>query len=103
MRLTVLAVPGCPGAAMLEERLTVALADRLGTQVTRLEIADELAAEQAGMHGSPTLLVNGTDPFVAPGQAASLSCRLYRDENGRPTPAPSVESLREAIAFAGDD
>jgi hypothetical protein len=54
------------------------------------------------MHGSPTLLIGGTDPFAAPGQAASLSCRLYRDDAGRAAPAPSVEALRTAIEAARD-
>jgi Phage integrase, N-terminal SAM-like domain len=71
--------------------------------VHRREIADEREAAEAGMHGSPTLLVNGTDPFTAPGQPPSLSCRLYRDVEGRPGPAPSVEALRRALAAASDD
>jgi hypothetical protein len=49
------------------------------------------------MHGSPTLLVDGADPFAAPGQVPSLSCRLYRDESGRAEGAPSVDALRRAI------
>jgi hypothetical protein len=102
MELTLLTVPGCPNAAAFEERLAAALAGRPGVAVTRREIGDERAAALAGMHGSPTLLINGTDPFAAPGQAASLSCRLYRDDAGRAVPAPSLAALREAIAAASD-
>ena len=102
MELTLLTVPDCPNAAAFEERLAAALAGRPGVAVVRREIADERAAEQAGMHGSPTLLVNGTDPFAVHGQSASLSCRLYRDDAGRPGPAPSVEALRRAIGAASD-
>jgi len=83
MELILLTVPGCPNAAAFEERLAAALAGQPGVTVTRRDIADERAAAQAGMHGSPTLLIGGTDPFAAPGQAASLSCRLYRDDAGR--------------------
>jgi hypothetical protein len=50
------------------------------------------------MHGSPTLLVDGTDPFAAPGEAPSLSCRLYRDAAGRTSGAPTVGALRRALA-----
>ena len=100
MELTLLTVPGCPSAAAFEERLAAALAGQPDVTITRREIADERAAAQAGMHGSPTLLIGGTDPFATPGQATSLSCRLYRDEAGRPGPAPSVEALRQAIAAA---
>jgi len=102
MELIMLTVPDCPNAVAFSERLAAALAGRPGVTVIRREIADERTAAQAGMHGSPTLLIDGTDPFATPGQATSLSCRLYRDETGRLGPAPSVEALRQAIAAAGD-
>src|SRR6266568_5146502 len=98
MELVVLTVPACPNAAAFEKRLTAALAAHPGAVVRRREIADEREAAEAGMHGSPTLLVNGTDPFAAPGQPPSLSCRLYRDAEGRPGPAPSVQELRRALS-----
>jgi hypothetical protein len=100
MELTLLTVRDCPNAAAFEQRLATALAGRPGVTVTRRQISDERAAAQAGMHGSPTLLINGTDPFAAPGQEASLSCRLYSDDAGLPGPAPSVEALRQAVAAA---
>ena len=50
------------------------------------------------MHGSPTLLVDGTDPFAVPGQPPSLSCRLYRDAAGRMSGTPTVEALRRVLA-----
>lgn len=98
MELVLLTVPGCPNAATFEERLAAALARHPGTVVHRREIASEPEAAQAGMHGSPTLLVDGTDPFASPGQAPSLSCRLYRDTTGRMSGAPTVEALRSALA-----
>jgi len=103
MELVVLIVPACPNAAAFEKRLAAALAAHPGAVVRRREIADEREAADAGMHGSPTLLVNGTDPFAAPGQPPSLSCRLYRDAEGRPGPAPSAEALRRALAAASED
>ena len=54
-------------------------------------------AAEAGMHGSPTLLVDGVDPFAAPGQPPSLSCRLYRDAAGRADGAPPVDALRRVL------
>ena len=103
MELTLLAVPGCPNVAALEERLAAALAGHPDVVVRRREIASEQEAARAGMHGSPTLLVDGVDPFAAPGQAPSLSCRLYRDATGQTGPAPSVEELRGALPAAGED
>ena len=97
VHLTVLAVPGCPNAGLLEERIAGVLGSRRDVTVSRHVIADEQEAARRGMHGSPTILVDGTDPFAGPGQAASVSCRLYRDSDGRADGAPSVSQLRQAI------
>lgn len=101
MELTMLAVPDCPNAVALEERLAVVLADYPGAVVRRRNVADEREAAETGMAGSPTLLVNGTDPFAVPGQAPGLSCRLYRDAAGGLSGAPSVQELRRALEQAG--
>jgi hypothetical protein len=58
-------------------------------------IASAREAAAAGMHGSPTLLVDGADPFARPGEAASLSCRLYRGGAGG---LPSAAALREVLS-----
>lgn len=97
MELTLLTIPDCPNAAGFEQRLALALADLPDAVVRRREVADEREAAQAGMNGSPTLLINGVDPFAVPGQAPGLACRLYRDAAGRPAGAPTVEALRRAL------
>ena len=101
MELTLLTVPDCPHAAAFEQRLAAALAGHPGAVVRRREVADEQEAATAGMRGSPTLLIDGTDPFAGRDAAPSLSCRLYRDEAGRPGGAPSVQALRQALAGGG--
>lgn len=100
MELLLLTVLECPNAAVFAERLAVALAGFPGVVVERRELADEQAAIQAGLCGSPTLLVDGVDPFAVPGQEPSLSCRIYRDTAGRPAPAPSVGEMRQALLAA---
>lgn len=100
MELIVLTVPDCPNAPVLEERLAEALAGGPAVRVERRVIDDEEVAARSGMHGSPTLLVDGTDPFARPGTAASLSCRIYRDAEGRTSGAPSVAALRRALEAA---
>ncbi|MEV6105677.1 alkylmercury lyase family protein [Streptomyces sp. NPDC051940] len=100
MRITVLAVPGCPGASVLRERLAHALEGRAAC-VEWVEVGDEVQAERLGMAGSPTVLVDGVDPFAVPGVAASLSCRLYRGPDGRVEGSPGVEALRFVLAVGG--
>lgn len=102
MDLVLLTVPDCPNAAAFEERLAAALAGQPPAAVRRRVVVDEPEAAEAGMHGSPTLLINGSDPFAAPGQPPSLSCRLYRDASGRTGLVPSMDVLRRALTAAGD-
>src|ERR1039457_2427992 len=97
MDLTVLAVPDYPNVVLLEERLAQVLEGRRDVTVSRQVIADQDEAARRGMHGSPTILVDGIDPFAEPGQPASVSCRLCRDGGGQVDGAPSVRQLRQAI------
>jgi len=97
MKLEVLHVPDCPNLSPMLERLA---------QVTDLPVAtrvidSDAEAAKFGMAGSPTLLIDGVDPFTSPDRCEwGVSCRLYRDENGRIVSAPSVEQLRDAISAA---
>ena len=95
MRVEILQVPDCPNAALLASRLREA---HDGLDVTRHVIDDLETAMARGMTGSPTLLLDGTDPFAVAGSAPSVSCRLYPDENGNLAGAPSVASLRRALS-----
>ena len=78
MHVTVLAVPDCPHLPVLDERLTEALDGLPAVTVSSQLIATEDEAARSGMHGSPTILIDGIDPYAGPGQPASVSCRLYR-------------------------
>lgn len=100
LELTVLSVPGCPNEPVLRDRLAHVLAGYPEARVTVTVVETEAEAGRYGMHGSPTLLVNGTDPFALPGMPASVSCRVYRDETGGTSGAPSVAELAEALRGA---
>jgi hypothetical protein len=100
MHLTVLAVPDCPNAPVLNDRLAAVLDGRAGVEVSYEVIRDEGEATRRGMHGSPTLVIDGVDPFAKPGQAPTMSCRIYRDESGQLSGAPSLGQLRQAIRHA---
>jgi hypothetical protein len=91
---------GCPSHPQALEELRAALAD-LGSAdvgVTLVEVDSEEAAEARGFVGSPTLLLDGIDLFPPPDdEPASLSCRVYRRRDGRYSPVPDPDDLREAL------
>jgi hypothetical protein len=100
MHIEILHAPGCPNLDLARSRLFTALdCSGLTASVTEVEIADPAAAAERGMRGSPTITIDGTDPFEPATTAASLSCRLYWSE-GRPDGSPDVARLAEAIARA---
>lgn len=98
MRIEILTVPGCPNRWRAFIAVTDALT-RLGRSdvvVVEREIADDGAASEARMSGSPTILLDGRDLFPDSAGQPSMSCRLYGD-GGSLVGAPSVESLVEGI------
>lgn len=92
MRVEILHVAGCPNLMVARARLHEALgAAALDAPVEEVEVATPDDAERLGMHGSPTILIDGRDPF-ATGEAASIACRLYRTVTGVEG-APTVDEL----------
>jgi hypothetical protein len=100
--VTVLAVPGCANAPLVDERLKVAAAGLPGVRVVRRVVGDEREAAALGMRGSPTLLVDGADPFGTGHEPFSVSCRLYRQADGSVAGAPPVAALRAVLAGGGE-
>ena len=79
------------------ELITTAVAET-GVQatVTHTVITSQDQARRRGFAGSPTILVNGSDPFEDPAAPAAMACRLY------PTPeglrgVPALRDLRRAL------
>ncbi|MFF8378209.1 organomercurial lyase [Streptomyces sp. NPDC015661] len=99
MRITVLTVPECPNGPVVRERIAAAL-EGLQAEVELVEVSDHAGAERTGMTGSPTVLIDGADPFSQAGAAPSVSCRIYRDAEGKADGAPSVDELRRAFTEA---
>ena len=92
--ITLMYFDGCPGWQKAEANLHTALV-ALGlpdVPISRAPIETVEEAEKAGFIGSPTVLIDGRDPFTEPGRAPGLSCRLYPSEQGMAN-APSVEQL----------
>jgi hypothetical protein len=63
------------------------------------EVSSEADAERERFPGSPTVRLNGLD-IEPPGDEVGLTCRVYRLRDGRPSPLPDRDDVRDAIAAA---
>jgi len=92
---------GCPHWRVADERVRAALQliGLDGVPVTHTRVDTDEEAERIGFHGSPTILVDGADPFPAQGVPTGLTCRVYQTTEG-PQGAPTVDELRAAIVDA---
>lgn len=79
-----------------DERLQL-LAEEHPDIVLTYQVIDTMeAAERAGFHGSPTVLVDGVDGFGDASAPVALACRMYMIEDG-PAGAPSLAQIRDAL------
>ena len=63
-----------------------------------IEVATEETAERQGFVGSPTIRVDGRD--IQPPEAEEppgLTCRVYHLRDGRISPLPDPEDIKEAL------
>ena len=97
--ITILHTPGCPNVALLRRRLADALARFPGPapRVVVEEVTDPDEASRRDFHGSPALLIDGTDPFTSTETPPAFACRTYRTETGVEG-APSVDQIVAALA-----
>jgi hypothetical protein len=94
---------GCPSTEGALAAVREALSE-LGVpdiEVHTREIATDDDAQAAGFVGSPTILIDGKDLVpAADDEPIGLSCRVYRRRDGRVSPTPDPDDLREALARA---
>jgi hypothetical protein len=97
VNIEILYVPDCPHVDAADERLREALAMAgIEADIRRTAIDTDDAARSRGMRGSPTILIDGRDPFANGTTPASLSCRLFRTADGHQG-APTTGQLIAAL------
>jgi hypothetical protein len=98
MDIALLYFDGCPNHADTLTMLNKLLSETGGDGDVRLINVDtQQRAEELKFRGSPTVLIDGDDPFLDTEAPFGLSCRIYPTESGfRGTPPES--ELRAAIA-----
>lgn len=100
VHVEVLVVPDCPNEAAATELIQAAATNTgVFAIITRTEITTHEQAQERGFTGSPTILVNGIDPFARPGQPVALTCRLYTSPAGLQG-IPALIDLSDAVTEA---
>jgi hypothetical protein len=97
-RITVQYLRGCPHERLAVDRVQQALA-RVGKEtlgVELCEVRDEADAQRLGFRGSPTVLIDGVDPFADAREPVGIACRMYRTPGGADG-APSVDQLCDVL------
>lgn len=95
MDVTLLYFDGCPSWHTTDRRLRE-LADEHGFDVAHRKVETPEEAEELSFRGSPTVLVDGRDPFAQGDAPVGLSCRIYQTPCG-PAGSPTLDQLREVL------
>jgi hypothetical protein len=99
VKITIQYFEGCPHWRLADDRVQGVLRT-LGRGDVKLElqlIDSPQTAERVGFHGSPTILVDGRDPFATGAEPVGMTCRVYRTEDG-PQGAPTVAELQRLLS-----
>ena len=87
---------GCPNWETTDLHLATLLADGWDATLHRELIDSYEAAVERDFRGSPTVLIDGVDPFADNESIIGLACRTYQTESG-PAGSPTLDQLRRAI------
>lgn len=89
----------CPNWLEADQHLGALAAEHPEMTIERRRVETVEDAEATRFHGSPSIIVDGIDPFADADAPVGLSCRVYQTPHG-PAGAPTLEQLRQAI-FSG--
>lgn len=96
MDVTLLYFADCPNWQTTEAHLENLRAE-YGFNLRKRPIRSVEEAEQVELRGSPTVLIDGVDPYPNPHAPSGLACRLYHGPDGL-TGTPTEAMLRAALS-----
>ncbi|GAA2185244.1 MULTISPECIES: thioredoxin family protein [Microbacteriaceae] len=102
MEITLQYFDGCPNWEALDQRLAQVVDGRSDVRITHQRVETAEDAVRLGFHGSPTVLVDGVDPFADEHATVGLACRVFRTPAGL-AGSPTVDQLRVAISGQGSE
>jgi glutaredoxin len=101
MDIELLVLPDCPHAEAARAQIETALVDlcmqEASVRTTTVESME--TAAQRGFSGSPTILIDGRDPFTHAETSPALACRVYRTPDGL-SGVPGLRDVRRALKEA---
>ena len=92
--------PGCPNWVEADHLMTEALqiVGSAGTTLTREVIETPEEAVAARFTGSPSIFINGVDPFAGAGAEFGVACRVHQTPAGL-RGSPTLEQLVAAFEW----
>lgn len=99
MQVELLYFDGCPNWTVADARLAEAMTATTRSDVTvqRRNVATAEEAERLGFTGSPTIRIDGRDPFTTGAERVGLACRIYTTPEGLDG-SPTVEQFVEVLS-----
>ena len=92
IHIEILQVTDCPHAEIAHRRVLDASTD-VSIALTVTHVRDDTDAARRGMRGSPTILIEGVDPFNDLDEPTSCSCRVRPGQD----PVPTDDDIRRAL------
>ncbi len=102
MRVELLFWEGCPShpRALAELRAAMAEVGLDPSEVVVREVRTQAETTRERFAGSPTIRIDGVDVQPPGGEPFGLTCRVYHRRDGRISPTPDPDDVREALRAA---
>ncbi|HEY4691394.1 MAG TPA: thioredoxin family protein [Anaerolineae bacterium] len=83
MRVELLYFDGCPSYQTAERLLREVIGEEdISAEIVRIRVADETEAQRLKFSGSPTICIDGVDPFARGEAHYGLECRVFVTPEG---------------------
>jgi hypothetical protein len=98
-QIELLVIPDCPYATLAEALIAVTLnkLDLSHAPVLTTVIATTAEAARRRFTGSPSIVINGVDPWANPDGQPRLTCRVHPSPAGLPSPHDLAQALFTAV------
>ena len=93
---------GCPHWHETADHLEVLRQIRGDFEVRFIEVTTPEAADEWRFHGSPSVAINGVDPFSGPADPVGRTCRTYSTDQGV-AGSPTRDQLSQVIINASQE